>query len=148
MENPDSAKGLIETIEVKTQAARLRAIMPDILRRIDEGVSHEQIVEALNRGGQFDLNLGTFRKYLYRYRKKLRQQPKSGKPAVETAARTNGNLSSELVQDSDDETQGDETKTDSEKLAEVLSARNRDTLGDNYLNRSRPILGKSRSKNK
>lgn len=143
MESPDSAKCLIKAIDVKKKSARLRAIMPDILRRIDDGVSHEQIVEALNRSGQLDLNLGTFRKYLYRYRKKLRQQLKLEKPNAENSARTNDNLSSKQVQESDDEAQ-----TESDKLAEVISARNRGSLGDNYLNKSRPILGKSRSQKK
>jgi len=130
----DSAKGLIETIEVKTQAARLRAIMPEILRRLDEGVSHEQIVEALNQSGHFDLSLGTFRKYLYRYRQKLRRRTD-----------TSSNFSGEKMHYQIDELQSNETKSASEKLEDIISARNRETLGDNYINRSRPIFGKSRS---
>lgn len=51
--------------------------MPDILAKIEEGVSHEEIVRALNEEGGLNLNFNTFRSYLYRYRAKIKQSSPS-----------------------------------------------------------------------
>jgi len=67
----EELKAIIEAIPGKTLAAKLRRVMPEIDRRVREGVMHEEIVKALNEHG-FDLNLNTFRSYLYRYRRKLK----------------------------------------------------------------------------
>jgi hypothetical protein len=76
----EELKAIIEAIPGKTLAAKLRRVMPEIDRRVREGVMHEEIVQALNEHG-FDLNLNTFRSYLYRYRRKLKEAAESPTPA-------------------------------------------------------------------
>ncbi len=61
-------KSRVLGIEGKTLAARLRRLMPDIDAQVRAGIRHEEIIEALKAGG-VDLNLNTFRSYLYRYRR-------------------------------------------------------------------------------
>lgn len=142
MSESDAIKGLIDSIPGKTLAAKLRSIMPEIDKRVREGVQHEEIIETLNASG-FDLNLNTFRSNLYRYRRKLRGEPESP-VKVRPVQNANGNLQTEPPV-SVDESPEDETVSASEKLDELFSAQKRGDLGDKYINQSRPILGKNRS---
>ena len=83
MSQTDDLKAMISAMPGKTLAAKLRAVMPEIDKRVREGVRHDELIEMLNIHG-FDLKLNTFRKYLYRYRKKLaeeQQQPARPIPA-------------------------------------------------------------------
>lgn len=140
MNHTEAIKQLIEGIPGKTLAAKLRTIMPEIDRRIREGVQHDEILAALNQNG-FDLNLNTFRSNLYRYRKKMRSEPKS--PAKETDA--NGNLQ-QTAPVSVDESQAKENLSNTEQLEQIFSDENRGGLGDKYLKKQSQLFGKNRSK--
>lgn len=145
MSDSDALKSLIDSIPGKTLAAKLRGVMPEIDKRVREGVQHEEIIETLNASG-FDLKLNTFRSYLYRYRKKLQSRPASPGKA-KPAGNANGNLQAESPL-SDDKPSQDETASTADKLDELLSAQKRGDLGNQYLAQSRPILGKNRSQKK
>jgi len=67
MESNDLHK-LIAALTPRSKAARLWELMPAIEAKLAQGVTADQIVEALNRGGLM-LTHGTFRTYLSRYRK-------------------------------------------------------------------------------
>lgn len=139
MDQSDALKGLIEGIPGKTLAAKLRGLMPEIDRRVREGVQHEEIIETLNANG-FNLNLNTFRSYLYRYRKKLRTGGVVSKPA-NSATTANGNSSV------DEAVEEEETPSGSPpSLDDILDAKKRDKLGDQYLSRTRPIFNKRSEK--
>lgn len=60
----------INALSGRTTAAKLRAIMEDIDRKVREGVSHEDIVQTLRESG-LEISLATFRGNLYRYRRSL-----------------------------------------------------------------------------
>lgn len=101
-------EALIETIPEATLAAKLRALMPAIDQRINDGVRHQDIVDALNAHGGLaaEVKLQTFRSYLFRYRRAARasrgnEEVRGGRwaaqaapalPAVSSAARTPSDL--------------------------------------------------------
>ena len=66
----------LQALESKTKAGKLRALMPIIEQKIEAGVRHSEILKVLNEQG-FDLNERTYQSYLYRYRKKRKQEPES-----------------------------------------------------------------------
>jgi hypothetical protein len=63
------ARQMVNQIEPATKAARLRAVMPDIERKLAAGVRLAQIHQALVDAG-FELTLAALKTYLHRYRKK------------------------------------------------------------------------------
>ena len=81
----EELKSLILAMEGKTLAAKVRALMHVIDQRVREGVQHEEIQTMLAQHG-IDIQLNTFRKYLYRYRKAVAEgkpQPARIPPAPE-----------------------------------------------------------------
>ncbi len=89
MEQAVDLEALIGTIPETTLAARLRALMPIIDQRIKDGVSHQDVVDALNAHGGLatKVKLQTFRSYLFRYRKKARTaRADGGAQGARTAA--------------------------------------------------------------
>lgn len=136
MSQPNDLKALIESIPGRTVAARLRRIMPEIDRRIREGVQHDEIIETLNAHG-FDLNLNTFRSNLYRYRKKVRVE-QSASPAPELAS------AATPLPTQNSAPEPDIPVTSPPSLDDVLDARKRDEFGESYLVRRRPLLGNKR----
>lgn len=87
MNQLNALKTVIEDIPGKTIAAKLRRLMPEIDKRVREGIQHVEIIEALNANG-FNLNLNTFRSYLYRYRKKVQ----ASEPPSQSATKSNNNF--------------------------------------------------------
>ena len=73
MVNHDDDRAQIKAIPVTSQAARLRKLMPDIVEKIDEGASHEDILSTLRKVG-FQLTMSGFRSQLTRYRRKHRSR--------------------------------------------------------------------------
>lgn len=142
MNQSEALKKLIEGIPGKTLAAKLRQIMPEIDGRVREGVQHQEIIEALNENG-FDLNLNTFRSYLYRYRKKVRESRRVSEPP-ESDQKADGNPSGE---ESGAETPHGE-KAQEASLEDILDSTKRDEISEKYMSRKRPIFGTKRSKNK
>lgn len=140
MDETDALKERIERIQPTTLAAKLRDLMPEIDRQVRAGVQHDDIIETLNANG-LDVNLNTFRSYLYRYRKKIRAAERQPEPK-QTTQKADGN--SPVVS----EGTGEESPVfDSDSLADALDARKQDELGEKYLSRHRPIFSK-RSENK
>jgi len=84
---PEDIKTAILGLPGRTLAAKLRQLMSDIDRRVREGVGHEEIVETLNRHG-IEVKLETFRKYLYRYRKKAKSTEAALAPTEKQGAIT------------------------------------------------------------
>ncbi len=112
--------------------------MPEIDRRVREGVEHDEIVALLNASG-FEMSLGAFRKRLYRWRKKeslaagdhLNGSGRGAPPLhVEPAAfpKPSPRPRSQPVVE------------DHSELADVLDRARRNEIGDEYLARQRPIL--------
>lgn len=61
------------TASKPSKAKRIFGMMPDIEAKMAEGVRQEEILEAL-AGVGIELDIQTFRNYLYRYRQKLKKQ--------------------------------------------------------------------------
>lgn len=133
----------------RTMAARLKPLMPWIEQLIREGVHHEDIVKEVNNGG-LAISFETFRKYLYRYRKKNKETGggtsniKTGgnqsviEDQVQAAAEPepkNEPLDIAETEQVDDNAQV--TEEEPESLDDILSARNREEFGNQYLAPSR-----------
>ena len=58
----------LRELPVGPQAKRLRRLLPAIEAKLAEGVPHSEVLALLNRSG-FALKEGTYKMYLYRYRK-------------------------------------------------------------------------------
>ncbi|ELA9292957.1 hypothetical protein QUO15_004419 [Vibrio parahaemolyticus] len=146
----DALKELIKSIPGKTLAAKLRTVMPEIDARVRSGVQHQEIIETLNEQG-FDINLNTFRSYLYRYRKKVNQgkaekvdctnhnesglhKPESEPPSE--ANNTDGNLSVE------DGGNGGNQKAETTEFNDLLDGQKRDAFSEKYMNMRKPISHK------
>jgi hypothetical protein len=119
----DDLKSLIDAIPGRTVAAKLRRIMPDIDRRVREGIQHEEIIDTLNANG-FDLNLNTFRSYLYRYRKTLQAAEGTASPSRVAPAPVAT------------------SPAESPSLDDVLDPIRREAIGAQYLGRTRPLFQK------
>lgn len=61
-------KKALEQLPIGKKAAQLRLVMPEVEKRLQEGVSYQAIVEALSASG-LALTVPTFKTYLYRWRK-------------------------------------------------------------------------------
>lgn len=68
-ENLDAIAEGISSIEATSLASKMGRLMPSIEARLAEGVQHQAVVAFLNESG-IQINLGTFRSYLARARKK------------------------------------------------------------------------------
>ena len=134
MKETDALKSLIDAIPGRTAAAKLRRIMPDIDRRVREGIQHEEIIDTLNANG-FALNLNTFRSYLYRYRRAV-QDDGQAVPAAHTV------LDVSLPAPAADPA----SRADiSPSLDDLFDPIRRDALGEKYLGRTRPLFQKGKS---
>lgn len=71
MDVSDLLKSKINSLTVKSKSAKLKSIMPEIDRKVSEGVSHEAIIAALAEEG-FIVSMPTFRTNLYRYRREMK----------------------------------------------------------------------------
>ncbi len=130
----DALKSLIDAIPGRTVAAKLRRIMPDIDRRVREGIQHEEIIVTLNANG-FTLNLNTFRSYLYRYRRAV-QGDRQPVPAAHTVP--DGGLPAPAA---DPASPADLPPS----LDDLFDPIRRDALGEKYLGRTRPLFQKGKS---
>jgi hypothetical protein len=127
----------IEALTGRTAAARLRAVMPVIDRKVREGVRHEDIVEALQAAG-LSVSLNTFRVNLYRYRKRSRVQG-----AASTSAHPKTHNSPPAAPGEAGAVAAD-VSTDAAFEA-ALDPKQRKALSDSYLTRRPPIVRKKRS---
>jgi hypothetical protein len=131
----DDLEARIEALTGRTAAARLRAVMPVIDRKVREGVKHEDIVQALEAAG-LRVSLNTFRSYLYRYRKRNRAQ---AAPSASAHPKTH---SSPPAASGEAGPSAPDADADFEA---ALDPKQRAALGDRYLDRRPPIVRKKRS---
>ncbi|RBG50927.1 hypothetical protein BRM42_22065 [Xanthomonas oryzae pv. oryzae] len=126
-----------------TKAAKLRRVMPEIEEKLDQGVRHEEIVAALHAGG-LEVTLETFRKTLYRYRAQRASGTKETPPKAVRATTADGNpqVRADAPTEADD-TAGDAPTPTS--FDDALDRRKRDQVGESYLTRRKPIIGKKRT---
>ncbi len=128
----------IEALTGRTAAARLRAVMPVIDRKVREGVRHEDIVAALEAAG-LSVSLNTFRVNLYRYRKRNAVQ---GAASASAHPKTYG---SPAAAPGEAEAVAAGADTDADAAFEAaLDPKRREALGDSYLTRRPPIVRNKR----
>jgi hypothetical protein len=74
LRKPNALEALIHGFPGRTLAAKLRRLLPQIEKRIEEGVRLPEIVDALNRSGALgaEVRLTTLKTYLRRFRRKRR----------------------------------------------------------------------------
>jgi len=127
----------IDALTGRTAAARLRAVMPVIDRKVREGVRHEDIVEALKAAG-VSVSLNTFRVNLYRYRKRNRAE---GTALTSTHPKAHNSPPA-----APGEAEAVAAAGDADAAFEAaLDPKRRGALGDSYLTRRPPLVGKKRS---
>lgn len=134
----DDLKARIDALSGSTVAAKLRAVMPDIDRKVRDGVRHEEIIEALEAAG-VSVNLNTFRSNLYRYRRKHGADARTA-PPERVIHRTDGNSSGGAVGEAEPS-----APVSDDEFEASLDPKNRDAIGEKYLARRPNLLGKNRS---
>lgn len=92
MTDTEKLKSLISGLEGKTTYSRLEPLMPDIDRKIKEGVPRAEIHKLITEQG-IEITEATFHTYLQRYRKRnsttaTKEKPSSKQPAL---SEQNGN---------------------------------------------------------
>lgn len=135
MTDPIQAQQRLTQLQGKTLRAQLEPFWGEIENKISQGVSHAEIVQALVEAG-IEVELGTFRKYLTRHRKKVGKkevikQPTGIQSAI-PAPSENGNS----PEPADDE------ETQANDLGSILDPRNREGLTSKYVNMKKPIGSK------
>lgn len=130
----DDLEARIEALTGRTVAARLRAIMPAIDRKVREGVRHEDIVAALEAAG-LRVSLNTFRSYLYRYRKRSLAQGTASTSAHPKAHNSPPPAPGEA---------GPSALDADAAFEAALDPKQREALANRYLTRRPPIVGKNR----
>lgn len=157
-EESEVLKNLFEAVPTKkTITAKLNVLMPQIELKLSEGAKHEEILNVLNENG-FNLTLGSFRTYLYRYRNKIKKVKKKiseNNPHTENIVEdvseintgvgnddNNGNIGNqnltEVSAPIENEINGDSDRS----IDDILNARTRDQVGDKYINQKRSIFRK------
>lgn len=134
MDQGEALKGLVAGIPSATLAAKLRPVMPEIDRRVREGVRHDEIVATLNANG-VALSLNTFRTYLYRWRK-------TAGLAVVSPVELTGSAGHAITKPPvmAPRPRAVPPIRDRPDLDAVLDAARRDEIGETYLGRARPIF--------
>jgi hypothetical protein len=134
-------KSRLDDLTASSKSARLRGLMPLINRKINEGVSHADIVNALSEVG-LTVSLETFRTNLYRYRREI----KGEKPKPETVRNR------PYVMGIPDERLALEPPkpapitTSDDDFEAALDPSRRDEVAAQYINTRRPILGRNKKR--
>jgi len=140
----------LAAIPPRTKAAKIRAFMPAIEKRISDGVSHQAIITWLADGG-IEITLGTFKSYLQRYRRDALQQPVTQIPTQAPALmNTDRNTGTNPEPMEDGNPPSELPDTDSEPankrtLANILDAKKSETYSDQFFIR-KPLIGRNRDK--
>jgi hypothetical protein len=131
----DRLRASISKLEGSTVAAKLRQVMPEIDRKVHDGVRHEDIVATLNAEG-IDISLETFRKNLYRYRAKLRKADGKTRLAHLPNQMSGNALFEEETGLNETADHGGNAEFDA-----ALDPKKRDQIGEEYLAWRRPLIG-------
>lgn len=137
LDQSETLEARLAVIPPRRLSNKLRAAMPEIDRRVREGVEHDEIVALLNASG-FDMSLGAFRKRLYRWRRKESLAAGDHHDAGRGAQPLH-------VEPADFPKPSPRPRSqppieDRSELADVLDRARRNEIGDEYLARQRPIL--------
>lgn len=92
MTDTDQLKSMISGLATKTIYGQLEPLMPEIDKRIKEGVPRAEIHELIRAQG-IEISQGTFYNYLHRYRKRNQKSatPRKAENKTEIAKERNGN---------------------------------------------------------
>lgn len=142
----------LAAIPPRTKAAKIRAFMPAIEKRISDGVSHQAIITWLADGG-IEVTLGTFKSYLQRYRREAQtlQQPITLIPTKASAlTNTDRNTGTDLEPMEDGNPSSELPEPDPEPvnrrtLADILDAKKSEAHLDQFFIR-KPLFGRNRDK--
>lgn len=158
----------LASLPPQSKAAKVRAYMPEIERRLADGVSRQAIIEWLAEGG-IEMSLPTFKSYLQRYRSsKARSASKpTGSSSTPHIPASGGEISPvrdlntdrntgpdhEPIPDgnSDGEIPAPEPETvtaPDSSLNDILDPRKRDANTDQYMQRKPVLIGRNRSEKK
>lgn len=146
MSEGQGARVGLEDLPGKSLAARLRPMMADIERRVREGVKHEVIVEHLCADG-IEIELGTFRKTLYRFRRRTRSEATQSVPIRTDEARDEqvgtGGMSTLLKPQAGESAEAEPTAlSTAERVALALDPARRNAAAEQYMKpKTRPRLG-------
>jgi len=142
----------LAAIPPRTKAAKIRAFMPAIEKRISDGVSHQAIIKWLADGG-IEVTLGTFKSYLQRYRREAQTSPQSvtliptQAPALENTDRNTG-TNPEPIEDGNPPSELPEPEpapANKRALADILNAKKSEAYLDQFFVR-KPLFGRNRDK--
>lgn len=114
-------KGL-KSITPKTKVGIIKQVMPDILKRLEDGIKLGEIIEILKSNG-IEIGAPTLRNYIYRYRKTMAKKEVSNfdkAPVVSAKSET--------------------TVPEKKKFKDVLKAHRAGNVGDKYINEYKTIL--------
>lgn len=123
--------------------------MPAILRDLERGVTHEEILARLARDGH-RLNHGSFKSVLYRYRQKVKagKEPSlaTSAPPPATAARPDGHppatpSDAPMGERSADEANEHPALSQQERLARALDPARRSEIAAPYFTSKPPLFG-------
>lgn len=152
----------LASLPPQTKAGKIRAFMPEIERRLADGVTRQAIIDWLAEGG-IVVTPATFKSYLQRYREGNRSQPQPAlsnpspsptpitrTPPVQPNTDRNTGTDPEPIMDGNSDREIPTPEPDPElgqspKLADILDATKGDALTDQYMKRRKPIIGKNRS---
>lgn len=144
MTDTEKLKSLISGLEGKTTFSRLEPLMPDIDRKIKEGVPRSELHRLITEQG-IDISEGVFYTYLYRYRKRNSKTATPSKavnkPILEQPQ--NGNSAPVLQETTPDTSLPAEVKDEAEpSLDEMLkSDQSREEFTNQFMTQ-RPIRRK------
>jgi len=146
--NKEKLSEAFEKRGLRTAAAKVREVMPDIEHQIERGMSSKAIVAALNEAG-LEVTQRNFEAILYRYRKKHGGQGVPA-PARQTApdepqppASADTAKAGTGVEGAAPEKARNESDRDA--FEQSLDPVERDKFADKYMGRRRPFGTKNRS---
>lgn len=146
----DPLKAVVASLQsTPTTSMQVRSVLPEILEKIQQGVSHEVIVESL-KGAGIEISLSAFRSILYRYRRKNQEAESAQaqpKPSVEADGHpsTVSPVRSTVVEQCEAKPQGSSPLA-MPKLSfeDALDRHKRQAIGEYYASKRPPIFGKKK----
>lgn len=137
MTDTEKLKSMISGLEGKTMSSRLQPLMPDIDRKIKEGVPRSEIYKLIIEQG-INITEGTLYTYLYRYRKKISKADKKDYPE-----KTQNQKNTKFEQNGNSEKKPESEKLNAEPtLDDMLSNENSREEFTNKFMTNKPILRK------
>lgn len=127
-----AAKQAIARLEPRSAAGRLRELMPEIERKVREGVRYADIVAALEEGG-IKIGLETFRKYLHRYRKARSGDVRARRADGHSDSSSVRDAETQATPDSPDDMVKASPTPDDDRVRAMLDPRERDEFAEQFI---------------